>query len=104
MVTTEVVRRIFKGLEADNEANFFTRVADDLDWTSWARTRSRVTTKARRPSAHSEPPLDRGADELTEARDRVQDGSEIGLDLEPDRDGALVRDSPFQDPPAGAGY
>ena len=33
MVTTELVRNIFKGLEAGSGADFFTHVADDVDWT-----------------------------------------------------------------------
>jgi ketosteroid isomerase-like protein len=33
MVTTELVRRIFEGLEAGNGADFFAHVADDVDWT-----------------------------------------------------------------------
>jgi ketosteroid isomerase-like protein len=33
MVTTEFVRRIFKGLEAGNGADFFAYVAEDVDWT-----------------------------------------------------------------------
>ena len=32
-VTTEFVRKIFKGLETGDEADFFEHVADDVDWT-----------------------------------------------------------------------
>jgi uncharacterized protein len=33
MVTAEFVRRVFKGLETGSGADFFTHVADDVDWT-----------------------------------------------------------------------
>ena len=32
-VTTDYVRKIFKGLETGDGAAFFTHVADDVDWT-----------------------------------------------------------------------
>lgn len=33
MVTTELVRKMFKGLETGDGADFFAHVADDVDWT-----------------------------------------------------------------------